>query len=257
MVETRAERQASRQRSREKRETRKRSTIRLRRKTTKERRAELSLPLRIITSPKTTVGLGLILGTLINPLAAGRIGLGLLRGTGRTFFGTFGRSFSTLTGIGILTTSPLARGFLARRLRDPTRTGREIGKLIEDPSKLLPEGEETTGGKFRDILERAGLVGGAAVLGAAGISAVQRFRERRQEQAVIPSQAFPSAILPAQPSLTPRTQPLGAAEKEVEPEAILPVEPIKLPSIKITNKPQINISFRKTRRFINQQVLIK
>lgn len=262
MVHTAASRARAKERKRQRERGRRggadRPVIRLgrRKRSAREIRKGLPLPLRILTSPVTTIGLAGTLGALLFPAAAATGGLALLRGTGRTFFGSFGRGFATLTGIGILTESARARRFAKRRVLDPTRTGRELGKLIEDPSQLFPTQERTTGEKVKEFAQKAGLIGGAAALGAGAISAVRRFREGRKETS-IPSAVLPTAILPALPSLTPRTQPLGAAEKPIEAADEIMAAPIAMPSIKITNKPQINISFRKSRSFINQQLLLK
>jgi len=160
-----------------------------------------------------------------------------------------------LTGAGAITTSPTLRGVLKSALSPKAtfRRGRGLGAIIEDPSKLLPAGK-TAGEKVRDILKEAGpAAAGAAALTAAAVAVTRRIRAGPKT----PAQAPPIGLLPSIPSLTPSTQPLGAVEKPIEPEAIVAAQPVSMPSIKITNKPQINIRFSKSRRFINQQVLVK
>lgn len=238
------------------RRARRRDVIRLGRR---KRRKPKSKFLRILTSPKTTLALGATLaGLLVAPAAIGRGVLFGLRGLGRGFFGTPKRAFLTATGIGILQTSPKARTFLKEKLRDPTAGGRILGGVIEDPSQLFPTAAESPFGRVGEFAKRAGIVGAGAALAAGAVATVQRFRERRAARAaVIPSAVLPTGILPATPSLTPRTEPLGAVEKETPvPISPPPLRDIPRP-IKITNKPQINISFRKSRRFINQQVLVR
>lgn len=178
-----------------------------------------------------------------------------LRGVGRfiaprTPKQAIGLFLGVPTAAGILIASPKARRFL-----DPRRLfkkGKALGGLIEDPSQLRPSVEDPFG-KIKEFGAAAGLVGAGAAAAVAIPALITRFRERR---AAIPSAALPTGIIPSGVSLTPRTQPLGAAEKEVPEITEVPVLP-SMPDIKITNKPEINISFRKSRRFINQQVLIK
>lgn len=212
----------------------------------------LSKPLKILTSLKTTAVLGTVLGGLIaGPAAVGRVALIAAKAVAKrpkTFL------IGAPAAAGILLASPTARKFV-----DPRQTfkrGKEIGKLIEDPSKLIPEKEETLLGKIKDVGIKAGLIGAgaAAVAGAAAI-AVKKVKEKLPSK--IPSAELPAAILPTVPSLTPRTQPLGAVEKPVEVEKVVAAQPVSMPSIRISNKPSINISFRKSRKFINQQVLVR
>ena len=224
-------------------------------------------PLRVLTSPKTTLVLGGILGTLLFPAAA----LGLVKGVGRALAPTTLRKAVLLgvtlpAGIGVLT-SPRARRFVKKTFdpREQFRRGKEIGKVIEDPSRLLPSDDITTrtvGEKIKDIAIKTGLIGGAvaATVGAGALlvpavrGALTRRRERREEQPITFQQLTPlgGAVVSSGAAL----QPLGAVEKPPEEEKV----PAMLqPSIKIINKPQnnIDIRFSKKKTFINQQVLIK
>lgn len=95
----------------------------------------------------------------------------------------------------------------------------------------------------------AGAIGAAIGAAFAGIIPLIKDRKIKEEK-------LPIAQLPPTPQLQPSLEPFGATqplEEVVAPEMI----PTAMPSIKITNKPQINISFKKSRRFINQQVLVK
>ena len=175
---------------------------------------------------------------------------------------TVGGKILALTGISALTTSPILRDVIVKKL-NPISTGRELGRIIEDPSKLLPKDKSKTGVKDKvvDTLKTAGLIGGVAaatvggvVLAKKGIAKVKGLLPSTATGGLIGSRAAPTGLLPATPSITPVTQPLGAVQKEVAPTT----SPIStLPPIKITNKPVINVSFRKSRKFINQQVLVK
>lgn len=132
-------------------------------------------------------------------------------------------------------------------LIDPRKTfakGQELGKIIEDPSKLLPKDKPATE-KIKEVAKAAGLLGGAAAVVAAAVPVVTKLRAGKP----------PAATLPTPLTLTPRTQPLGAAQPTPKEAPI--TKPQKPPSIKITNNPVINIRFSKSRKFINQQLLIK
>lgn len=200
-------------------------------------------------------GAGLFLGgTLLGAARVGALALGAVKG----LVGTPKKAAITATAIGILQTSPKAREFVKKKLRDPTGAGRELGKIIEDPSKLQPEVGKTTKEKILDVGKKAGLIGAGAVGAAALVAAAKKLSSVRAPTiptiGAIPSAVLPTAILPAEPSLSTRTQPLGAVEqpkpKDVAPGAVLP-------DIKINNSPEINIRFSKSKKFINQQVLLK
>jgi len=210
---------------------------------------------RALTSPKTALALGATLCAL-QPAACGIV----IKQTGKFFFGSLKRTALTATGIGVLQTSPKARAFVKGKLRDPTGIGRGIGGIIEDPSQLVPKGPETGREKVLQFLKTAGLVGGAAALGGVAIGAFRRFRDRpRQVRGPIGADVLGAAILPATPTII--SQPLGVVEKppKEEPTTVTPsvAAPAMVPDIKIINKPEINIRFSKSKRFINQQVLIR
>ena len=206
---------------------------------------KLSLPLRVITSAKTTAVLSGVLGTLVGGPVVGV----------KSFLGGG-------TAAGLLKESPKARAFVKQKILSPEKTGKELGKFIEDPSRLKPKEDQTLGSKVLEAGKKAGLIGAAGAAAVGGAALVKKGLEKVKEKALlpksipsIPSQALPHAILPAVPSITPSQQPLGAMQKEKPLEAVS--APAAMPNIKITNKPEINISFKKSRKFINQQVLVK
>ena len=121
-----------------------------------------------------------------------------------------------------------------------------------------PKGAETTTGSqgIIDALTSAGLIG-AGLVGAREI--IRTIKEKRvTEKAVLPT--LPSVKIPALPSISqPATlEPIGAVEKEKPVTKEVPAQ-TNMPDITIRNivKPNINVSFRKTRKFINQQVLVR
>ena len=238
----------------------------------------LPLPLQILTSPKTTAALGGILGALLFfPTAVAAAAAAAVKAAPRviskvpkTLFGTPKRTFTTLitapTIATVLAKSPRARG-IVKTIFDPRETvkrGTGIAEFIEDPAKATRSlTGATTGEKIRAGLKKAGVIGGVAAVVGAGAVGVAKVVKRLKKpkvpkipSGVIPSGLPPIAFLPAPPSITSITAPIGAVEKPIEQEILAPTAPVSMPSIKITNKPSINISFRKSRRFINQQVLI-
>ena len=81
-------------------------------------------------------------------------------------------------------------------------------------------------------------------------------KKRRGDLPSIPDIGIPSGI--AVSPITPPAlsiEPIGAVEKpeeEIKPIAVSP-----MPKITNTFKPSIDISFRKSKKFINQQVIVK
>ena len=223
---------------------------------------QLAQPRRTRKQTLGIISAGLLTG---GALFLGGTALGAARlttlaiGTARTLFGTPKRTALTVTGIGILQTSPKAREFVIEKLKDPTAAGREIGEIIEDPSRLQPTITQTPKEKILEVVKTAGLIGGAAAAAAALVAAAKRFGKIRAPViptiGAIPSVQLPTGILPAEPSISTKTQPLGAVQRPVEPKPT--ARPLDLPKITINNNPEINIRFTKSRKFINQQVLIK
>lgn len=232
----------------------------------KKKRSALS---RIITSPQTTLILGATLATLLSGgAAAGLLARGITRGipkatlaVGKAVVPKTPRGIIlTTAGVGALTTSPTLRSLL-----DPRKIfqrGREVGRIVEDPSKLIPK-EQTARGikeKVVDIFKEAGPAAavGAALAGGAVVAA-------KKVKSLIPglpgAPGKPTAesfsVLPTQVSPT-IAEPLGPAKK---PEPEKPLEEIKpvavMPTIKNIFKPSIDIRFSKKRTFINQQLLIR
>lgn len=225
----------------------------------KKRRKKRSRFLRVLGSPKLTVGLGAVLGSLLFPAAA----LGLVRGAGRaliprTVKGALKTAIIAPVAVGLLASSPRARE-LAKGIFDPRkgfRKGEAIGGLVQDPSGFLPRDPTVTGvgGRIRDVATSAGLLAGAGAALAGGAllvgTAVPRIRGFFDRA---PSPQAPISIIPGQPVIS---QPLGPVQPAPEPAAAIPQA--VMPSIKITNRPKniINVNFRKSKKFINQQVLV-
>lgn len=217
-----------------------------------KKRKTLPLPLRVLTSTKTTAVLGATLGALLFPSAA----LGLVKSAGRaaapkTFGGAVRTAILAPVAGGLIVSSPKIRD-IAKRTLSPSaqfERGKFIGGLIEDPSGLLPEQETagSVGERIRQVAGAAGLVAGGIAAATGGVILAKK---AVRGAAPITFQQLPSSVAPV------IEQPLGAVQP---PEEEKKVAPTQLPTIKITNKPQnnIDISFRKSKKFINQQVLVR
>lgn len=127
--------------------------------------------------------------------------LPFLAGTTAALFGgpIAGAKVFGLTGLGagILTSSQRARKVVKEKVLQPTKIGEEIGKIIDEPSILLPKKDETIKEKALDIAKEAGLVaGGVSIVGGtalAGKKIVDKIKSR-QESLPIPSLPTPDAI---------------------------------------------------------------
>ena len=204
------------------------------------RRAELSLPLRILTSPKTTAVLGGVLAGLIAfPTAVAAGVRAAPAAIGRAAFGTPRRAIGTLIGVptaaAVLAGSPIARRFAKTALdpRESFRRGQRLAEFIEDPT-LIPTGPRG----IPEGLKKAGIAGGILAAGAGlvvgGREIARRVRARQRDQplAELPAGALPASIgtvvgtIPVTP-----TEPI-AEERKVVKEAV---------PIKITNKQRVNV----------------
>jgi hypothetical protein len=179
-----------------------------------------------------------ILGTLIGGPITG------LKAAGLTGLGT-----------GALISSPKIRKAAVTRIKDPTSAGRFIGKKVESIGKeTIPKAvktvKETVKGKSK-VLSAAGLVAGGAGLAAVIPKAAKKVKEKLSS---IPKSSITSAL----PVAKAPTEPFGAAEKVASPSQIEETKPA-MPSIinKINVKPEINVSFKKSKKFINQQVFAR
>lgn len=230
----------------------------------REKETFLGKTAKVLTSFKTTAALGAVLGTLLFPSAA----LALTRGVGRQALTLIpkklGGKLLLAGGIAAAVESPRLRRIIKTKF-NPLVTGKELGKIIEDPTRLFPK-ERTPKGvfdKFKDVLGTAGLIGGVAAATVGGVILAKKGISK--VTSLIPSgvvrsvAASPLAISPlatiALPSAATIEQPIGAVQKPIEDKKI----PVAIPSIKIINKPQniVDVRINQSKRFINQQVLIR
>jgi len=225
-----------------------------RRELIRTRRARLSRPLRVLTSPKTTLALGATLASLsFAPAAA----IGVARGVGRLLIPKKLSTALLLPSAAVV----LKESVTARRAAKGILRG-EPGKVVAGLIERAPSRERTRA-------EKTGLLGlGAAAIAGLGIGvAATKKGKEIVSQIPIPSipklpkrkkaaEVIPMGIQPAPPSLVPSTQPIGAVQQVKEPVA--PSLPVEKPiTIKNTFKPSVDISFRKSKRFINQQINVR
>ena len=188
---------------------------------------------------------GRVLLPKILPFAAKKLGSAVRFIAPKTTKGVVTTALGVPLGIGVLSVSPTARSFL-NPFKGHER-GKKIGEFIEDPSSIFPEQPKAP--SLSDIIKGLGLagLGGATVVG--GLKIIETIREK---ETIIkePAPIIPTQPLPATPSITQATQPIGA----VQPDKPKSIDPMKITN---TFKPSIDIKISKSRRFINQQINIK
>jgi len=177
----------------------------------------------------------------------GRAARGFAKVTGLAPFQPIRAGLATVAA-GAIVASPKLRRAIGRTPETLFGVGTGLGERIEqDPTEKTGLGGTPIG-----LLVGAGLAGlGVGAIGAALLPKAAAAIKARGET--------PLGLIPSTGILTPDTQPLGAVQPEKKEEVPKAMQPLTMPSIKITNKPQnnINIKFSKSRRFINQQVLIR
>lgn len=148
---------------------------------------------RKATQLDPSLGVGTIAETLTATAVAGSLivnPIGTLRFIApKTVKGALATTF----GIGLVASSKTARDFVLGVVDDPTKFGRETGKVVES----VVAGEDT--GDIIDTLKTAGVVGaGVAVVGT-GLALANKFRSNGKspsDAVVSTAQAIPSNIVP-------------------------------------------------------------
>ena len=191
----------------------------LRKRTAKEIRAGLSTPLRILTSPKTTLGLLGTLATLLIPGGPAFVGRGLV-GTAklarpRSIKGAIGLGVGIPTAVGVLSQSKTARGFLDPR--KSVKRGRSLGRIIDDPGRaqdVLGIRDKTFKEKVGAGLKSAGIAGGALAIGLGAVAGAKKIIQARQKAPGVVTIPSPLGLSPV---VTPRVA--------VSPREISPIQP--------------------------------
>jgi len=220
-------------------------TRRIRFRQRKQRRQAISF----ITSPKLTVGLAGTLATFLGGPIAGAKVAGI-----------------TALGLGAAQVSPKFRAGIAGKVKDPLAGGRFVGGLIEGQPVVTPD--KSFLDKLKEAFGKAGPVGVAAVLATAGIGigAVGKSIIEKGKKGAAGFPGLPGIPgLPGSPGIsappqqvTPNFDVIGEVKPKKE-EKPIQVAPVSQPDIinRITVKPEINVRVSHSRKFINQQILLK
>lgn len=178
---------------------------------------------------------------------------------GGPILGLKAAGFTGLT-LGALQVSPRVREFVVQKVIDPTGGGRFIGEQIEKFGTSPLPTEKGLLEKIKEGAKKAGILG-AVVAGGVGAGALIKAGVERVKKAKSPAipktLTIPAVLMPSKP-LPPAREPFGAAQRPPKEEKPFPVTQT-MPNIinKIRVAPEINISFRQSRKFINQQILIR
>jgi len=202
--------------------------------------------IKILASPKTTVALAATLAA-ITP-----IGRAAVFAVGKATTGFAARNpllvgLGAPTVAGALIASPSLRK-TALEAADPRKAverGKRFGEFVEKPDSKI-------GDALLKGAKTAGLLGAGAAAAALIVPAIIKKVKKKKEQVVEIIPTIPEA-LPILPATVP--DPIGAAEKPPTEEKV--VEPLKPMQIKNVFKPSVDISFKKSKRFINQQINVK
>jgi len=169
---------------------------------------------------------------------------------------TFTAFTATGLALGLAKTSPKTRKFVKEKIFNPLGAGEFIGTQIE---KGIPKDKKPFKERVKEGAATAGLIGAAAAAGV-GAAVITKEVVERVRKARVPKVTIPEAVLPTltpvaidPPISTTVLEPLAPVEKP--PEEPIP-EPITATPTTIKNifKPSVDISIKKTKRLINQQV---
>jgi len=204
---------------------------------------------RFIT-PGRLIGAGLLAASFTAPGRILKIGAGIVRFVApKTLKGALIGAASVPVAVGVLSTPTGKR--IAKEVFDP-RKGFERGKTL-GAAKV---GKSTLG----DFAAKAGLVGLGVGAAAVGVKAIAK--KVKEKAPSLPPVSLPSFGKLPVPQVLPSSQvfaqpTLGAVEQPKE--KVVPLETVGAKPTKIINtfKPEISIRFSKSKRFINQQNLIK
>jgi len=213
-------------------------------------REKLPLPLKVLTSLKTTAVLGATLGALLAPATA----LKTAKTVGKMVVpksvkGAVGMAVGVPMVAGVLASSAKAREKVSKYLNpvENIKRGQKLGEIIESPEKAAEvlglTGGEKTG--FMDYLKAGAKTAGIAGLAVAGVAGAttlyKKYKEKKATEVV--------------PGLTPSTvqQGLTANDKERAgvslespyvpfPSAVPPsISPVGSPQAPQMQKPITNI----------------
>ena len=193
---------------------------------------------RILTSPKTTVVLGVTLASLLSPATA----LAAARTVGKAALGIVKkRPITSLAVAGVLTTSPKARKFVVEAPGRIFGGGKKIGEIIEDPTRAADILGIKEGSTLKEKLITGAKVAGVAGLVVGGVLGARALLKKKKElaQTKIPG----SLGLPGLPGLKQvgftESVPVGLGGVPVGISSA--IQPVGRPGEPITRQPVSNI----------------
>ncbi|HEC65385.1 MAG TPA: hypothetical protein ENI23_08825 [bacterium] len=146
------------------------------------------------------------------------------------------------TGVGFIAGAPsIAKQFLP---------GARFKASKEFGQKLTGEKPADGGDLIKSGLKAAGVVGGVVAAVAVAKKIKEKLPARKEKVITSPEQIVPPAVLP----LPPEQQPLGPV-KQVTEEKIMQPTPSIINKINVT--PIVNVRINQSKKFINQQLLIR
>ena len=210
---------------------------------------KIKTPIGTITPLKTIAagaGVGALALGAAAPAVAGRV---LLGGAKAVIPKTLGGKITAVTIGAAATTSPTLRNILKKKA-NPVSAGRTLGTFIE--TDVVPKVKGKSDKPITDVIKKGAAAAGIAGAAAAAAGGVIKAIESKKEKPKVMTNAAKQI-----PATAPETStPLSAVQKATT----APAMPAAFPTIKVLNKPSINIKINNTginRRFINQQNLIR
>lgn len=186
---------------------------------------ELPTVLKVITSPVTTGVLATGLAALINPALAAATATKVARFVApKTVKGVVATAVGVPTAVGAFVGSKRARE-LAKTTLDPResfRRGGEIGKIIEDPSRLLPKEKEGIKEKIKETFKKGGPIAGtaaaAAATGLVAKKAIEKVKEIRAKTPSVPVETIAQTpIVPAFDVIPGQISPVAPSPGAISP----------------------------------------
>lgn len=162
------------------------------------------LPLRILSSPTTTIYLA--------------SALALLKGVPPTKVLKYGLGAGVVKGIA--TTSPKIVEFIKRKAH-PVKAGEYIGTQLESFGKEKADDKLTIKERVKEGLKTAGLIGGGIALAGAGVLGVKKLLEKKREVGLVkkdikvpePQLKQPYAPLPS--AVPYQISPIGGQQQQI------------------------------------------
>ena len=190
---------------------------------------------RILTSPKTTVVLGVTLASLLSPATA----LAAARTVGKAALGIVKkRPITSLAVAGVRTTSPKARKFVVEAPGRIFGGGKKIGEIIEDTTRAADILGIKEGSTLKEKLITGAKVAGVAGLVVGGLLGAKALLKKKKETTAKRLLGLPGLPGLKQVGFT-EARPVGIGGVPVPVTS--GIQPIGRPGQPITKQPVSNI----------------